>query len=379
MSLIRRATAGSCIRCTMRKESRMWMCRSCLKEVGLWGYVAARQAETVQFVDQHSEISKSPTMKSKRFTVYKQSAIVESPRASPSHMNVKALFFNNTSPNNNILKGAPSLKKLDFLDSKRTAGSKIVKSHLGDSLGPGMNKSRPKTNFFSGLDIFSKRHTRFYITEQLDQLKNDTNVNPYIRQKISEALNDVNTLNKILKEDGSMHDFIKYIGKGNYNQPCKSKYTPLKNLKVGDFDLEELSINIRDLQAALLKRFESHEKSYLALKASVRKRESIPSVHTSNIRSLEFRNNDQFYSKRQQISDFKPMEAEFSSIFKQHSLDQTAAQRRALMSWRLKKERSEELSLPANTADRSSTGHHKTSSRLLVRKPKNQRHLLSIG
>lgn len=316
--------------------------------------------------------SQSPVMKSRQTIKLRAENANESPMCSPKHFNL-GLKSALSTPVNNI-RQPPTLKKIETMEFKKAGNQK---PSFGEIMGSGGYKGKSKTTYLSGLNLFLNRQKRFYIAEQLELLKKDSRVNSYIRQKITEALDDVNQLNKILKYDGTMHDFLKYIGKGNFNQPCKDKYTPLTNLRLGDFSIEELDIDTKELQNALLKRFETHEKAYLSLKGSVRKREALPVKQTPKVRSLEFRSNDVFFSSRRQVNDFKPIEKELSSIFELHNADQSAAQRRALQAWRLKKEKAEENSAPVSSGQ--STTHGKSSS-FMIRKPKNRsRHLQSIS
>lgn len=205
----------------------------------------------------------------------------------------------------------------------------------------------------------NKRTTRFYINEKLDGLKAEGSDSQYMQERTKKALDEINIMNKILKKDGSMHDFIKFLNHGKGVHPCNAKYSSLLGVKVSDFDFTDLNFDRFDLQRLIAKRLEPAEKAYISLSSTLKKRKKFLPVqskkNTTGFSTLEFKKNDEFFNKKLFLKHTNEIDKEFSDIFLPLEKDKNSIQRVEVSRWRLGKTQLEESSF-------KEPHHRKTSS-----------------
>lgn len=288
----------------------------------------------------------------------------------PEKTNNSSFLFG--SPQSVEAKSTISLGKLDYGDALKRASSPSRSIILDEKPS---SKMKSKTGPLTNLDFLGANHKRFWIAEKLEGLKQASSACPYIKQKTQRLIDDLSAFTRPLDSRGSMHDFFKYLGKGNANQPCQSKCSGLSTVSVGDFDLEELDIDHARLQSVVMKRLQHHERSYLALKSSINKRQPCQAVRRSNVFQA-FKDNDKFFSSRQRLADLQAIGGQINSILQNHDKDRNCQKKRMVSMWRQAKE-SSELSLCDK--EFTSKSHLRQQTFVIKQSPSHQRKFKSFG
>ena len=205
----------------------------------------------------------------------------------------------------------------------------------------------------------------FSLQNQIKDLKRKVVGSKYLADQTEKTGKDVKMFAKILDQNKSTHKLFNFLANHDYlsraSNPCKSKYTPLLNIHVDDFDYSNLDIDQKSLKNLVASRFGQVEKRMKSistvLKRSQKHEDTLDNGSHNNIRythaSTAFKLNDNYYSTMQYRKDKEPLDIQMRYIIDNFwKLDEKKT-KSSVEQWRMKRSMFEES---RNNSVKSTTG-----------------------
>lgn len=186
------------------------------------------------------------------------------------------------------------------------------------------------------------------IESQLKDIKRKVRGQKYLEKLTRQAASGVTEFTDMLAKDQSTHKLMNFLsvqdGLARISNPCKSKYSPLLSIKIGDYDLSAIDIDQKSLKQTVVDRFGGTEKQILHILSLFRKSKPDPYLRLSEVaagehqRTKSFKKNDEFFATEKYRTEKKKLDGQATQILCNFGQAKDKKLRSSLEVWRQKRQ-----------------------------------------